>query len=111
MSDGVATPHRTRPVEVLITEPLTVANRGEIARWLEDQGISVAVPYVTARLDGAEIPFDAALILDERRCLGPHEMVYGDRLVYDGARVQAVDQAHYKLWYEPVDQNERTEPT
>lgn len=100
----IATPHRARPVEVLITEPLTTANRGEVARWLEDQGIGVAVP--------ADTDIDIALVLAEHAVIGTDEIVYGDRLVYDGARAQAVDQAHYKLWYEPVETPAgRTEPS
>ena len=99
----VATPHRARPVEVLITEPLTTANRGEIARWLEDRGIGVAIP--------ADPLLDVGLLLAENAVIGADEIVYGDRLVYDGARVQAIDHAHYKLWYEPVDTPAgRTEP-
>lgn len=91
----IATPHRTRPVEVLITEPLTVANRGEIARWLEDRGIAVGVPP-----DGG--------VIVTTRYGDEHFAGLGERIVVDGRKVDVVDQAHYKLWYEPI--TERTGP-
>lgn len=100
----VATPHVTRPNRVMITEALTPDNRGPITRWLEDRGISVALP--------ADITDAVGIIVDRRHCIGAHEIVYGDRLVHDGRRVQAVDHAHYKLWYEPAagSPDGRTEP-
>lgn len=101
----VARPHRTRPVEVLITEPLTTANRGEIARWLEDQGIGVGVPAAVA-----DVLPEPAIVVETRRD-GERAALWGERLVVSGPDVDVVDQAHYKLWYEPVGSTtERTEP-
>lgn len=101
----VALPHRTRPVEVLITEPLTTANRGEIARWLEDQGFAVGVPAATADV----LPY-FAIVVNTRRD-GEHAALFAERIVVNGRALDVVDEAHYKLWYEPVGSTtERTEP-
>lgn len=99
----VATPHVTRPVEVLITEPLTTANRGGIARWIEDEGFEVGVP---AHVAGAR----AALLVVTRH--GTKDAYLGDRVaVTPRFEIDVVDEAHYKLWYEPVEAPAgRTEP-
>lgn len=90
----IATPHTTRPVHVLITEPLTTANRGEIARWLEDQGIAVGVPP------------DGGIVVATRH--GGRFLHFGERVCVLGRDAEIIDHAHYKLWYEPI--NERTGP-
>ena len=95
--DEIALPHITRPVIVLITEPLTMTNRGRVARWLEDQGISVGVPP------------DGGLVVRAR--LGDQLAHFSERVVVLGRNAEIIDQAHYKLWYEPIDQTARTEPT
>lgn len=84
----VATPHRTRPIEVLISEPLSNANRGAVARWLEDQGVSVGIPP------------DGIIIVSTRH--GDRIAHPGERVMVEGRRAEILDAAHYALWYEPV---------
>lgn len=96
----IASPHRTIPNDVLISEPVTVANRGEIARWLEDHGHSVGLPA-----DGAH----QAMVVQSRR--QPERVAtYGERFVISGADLDVIDHAHYKLWYEPVEIEPEPEP-
>lgn len=85
----IATPHRTRPVDVLITEPLTTANRGQVARWLEDHGIAVGVPP------------DGGLVVTTRT--GNRLLHFGERAMVQGRNAEILDQAHYALWYEPIE--------
>lgn len=92
----IATPHQTRPNRVLITEPITMENRGNVARWLEDRGIGVAIP--------AEFDDYCALIIASERCVGPSQVALAERLIYNDGRVMVIDHAHYKLWYEPIEE-------
>lgn len=77
---------------IFITEPATTANRGEIARWLEDHGRRVAVPHPEAGV---------ALVVHDRY---GHEIdvAYGERVAVDGPTIDTVDAAHYTLWYDRV---------
>jgi hypothetical protein len=83
--------HRRRSYDVLISDPLTVENRGEIARWAEDRGVSIGVPATG----------DIALIVTDRYNDG-RPARYAERVVFDGVEADVIDHAHYKLWYEPV---------
>lgn len=96
----IARPHQTRPNRVLITEPITMGNRGHVARWLEDRGVGVAVPsYLDADFDEY-----CALIIASDRCVGPSRVALAERLIYNDGRVMVIDHAHYKLWYEPIEE-------
>lgn len=90
----IAHPHQTRPNRVLITEPITLENRGQIARWVEDQGLPVAVP--------ADHEVALVVVYDRR---GNEVWVQpAHRIVIDGLSADVVDHAHYKLWYEPIEE-------
>lgn len=94
----VASPHTTRPVRVLITEPVDTDNRGAIARWLEDHGIGVLAH--TARRDDDWTVFSVyAGPADDH----PTDVNLGDRIVLHGRIATVADHAHYTLWYEPVE--------
>lgn len=101
----VATPHVTRPNPVLITEPITTTNRGEIARWLEDRGIQVGVPPLVLDEPGSVV----LLVTLRDGIVSANE---GDRIVFAHGEADVLDHAHYKLWYEPAagSPDERTEP-
>ncbi len=90
--DDLFSPHRTIPHTVQISEPLTFGNRGAIARWCEDHGVAVAVPWDAG---------DDALIVGTRT--GDRVAAYADRIVLEAVGADVIDHAHYKLWYEPVD--------
>lgn len=99
------TDHQTRSYVVQISEPLTMANRGDIARWCEDRGIPIGVP---AAFTDPLLDQPPALIVTDRHD-EERPAALGDRIVFDGLDADVVDQAHYKLWYEPI--AERTEPS
>jgi hypothetical protein len=86
--------HRLVPWEVEVSDPLTYHNRGAIARWAEDRGVSIGVP------GGVEDPEMTVLLVTTRT--GIRDAYLADRLVYDGFHIDVIDHAHYKLWYEPV---------
>lgn len=93
----IATPHQTRPNRVLITEPITMENRGQIARWAEDRGFEVGVP--------GSIEADeelTALLVKTRH--GIRDAWLGDRVLVNGGEIDVIDFAHYKLWYEPIEE-------
>lgn len=94
------TPHQTRPNVVLVSEPLTVTNRGEIARALEDHGHSVGLPATGAR--------EGMVVQTRRQPL--RTAYYGERFVISGSDLDVIDHAHYKLWYEPVDVEQEPQP-
>jgi len=87
----VFSPHRTIPHTVHISDPLTEANRGQVARWCEDHGVEVGVPATG----------EVALLVTTRT--GIREATYADRVVLEAVGADVIDHAHYKLWYEPVE--------
>lgn len=88
----VASPHVTRPNEVWITEPVSLATRPRVARWLEDRGHAVSVPGGLAH--------HQMLVVETSH--GVRAVDVGERIVVAGRDVDVIDHAHYKLWYEPV---------
>jgi hypothetical protein len=88
----VFTTHRRRSYDVLISDPLTARNRGEIARWCEDYGIQIGVPFDAG---------DIALVVTTRK--GEIDALYAQRVVLEATGADVIDHAHYKLWYEPVE--------
>lgn len=95
----IFSPHRTIPNDVLISDPITVTNRGEVARTLEDHGHAVGLPA-----DGAR----QAMVVGTRK--GERVAIYGERFVLSGSDLDVIDHAHYKLWYEPVDVEQEPQP-
>lgn len=85
----IASTHRTRPLEVEISAALTSANRGAVARWLEDHGVSVGIPP------------DGVIIVTTRH--GDRVAHLGERVMVQGRSAEILDQAHYALWYEPIE--------